>query len=359
MTGALPAPRPVTRTVDARSVGFLIAGASHVAGTRMVAAIRQQPPAPGSRDVAGAWVVGVHSHNPRRARDFADRHGIVHHADDLQELLQRHEVRCVYVGNHPRRHAETAAAALAAHKHVLCEAPLSLHPAETATLQRMAEQRGLVLAMNYTWRATAGLRRVHEMLADETIGELLGGAISHTSLLRPEQHTWRVAPEGGGALLVRTFQSVDAVQFLLHRSVRAVAAHTSAPLRAGQVEDDAFGHFVGTGGLVVRFHDSFLLPHTPPRLELCGATGALLLTNWPVESGAPALTIRRRDQEEQATLAEVDPFRASVARFLAAIRGDAPPLATAADDQRNLLIVAACRHSLTHSGALTTVQQAV
>ncbi len=359
MQGAFTGSRLATRSVDARSVGFLLAGASTVAGAKMIDAIRQQPPAPGSRDVASAWVVGIHSYNLRRARDFADRHGIVHSGDDLAELLQRHEVRCVYVGNHPRRHAETVAAALGAQKHVLCEAPLALHPAEAATLQRMAEQRGLILAMNYTWRATAALRRLHDLLAEEAIGEVLGGAIRNSSPLRREQQTWRLAPDGGGALLVRTLQSADVVQFLLHRSVRKVAAHASAPLRAGQVEEDVFGHFVCTGGLVVRFHDSLLLPHAPPRLELYGSTGTLLLHHWPVDSGVALLTILRQEQEVAVTTEVVDPFRAAVARFLAAIRGDAPPLATAADDQRNLLIIEACRHSLQYSGALTAVQQAI
>jgi 1,5-anhydro-D-fructose reductase (1,5-anhydro-D-mannitol-forming) len=359
MADTYPTTRLATRSVDARSVGFLIAGASTVAGTKMIPAIRQQPPAPASRDVAGAWIVGVHSHNERRARDFADRHGIVHCSSDLTELLQRHTVHCVYVGNHPRRHAETVAAALAAHKHVLCETPLALHPAEAATLQRMAEQRGLVLAMNYTWRAGAALRRLHDLLAEDVIGELLGGEIRHSSPLRHEQHTWRLEREGGGALLVRTLLSADVVQFLLHRSVRTVAALTGTPLRAGQVEEEIFGHFGCTGGLVVRFHDSFLLPHVPPLLELYGATGTLRLQHWPVETGVAALTILRRDEEERVAIELVDPYRAAVARFLAAIRGAAPPLATAADDQRNLLIVEACRTSLSHSGALTTVPQMI
>ena len=97
----------------------------------------------------------------------------------------------------------------------------------------------------------------------EAIGELLGGSIRNSSPLRREQHTWRLAPDGGGALFVRTLQSADAVQFLLHRSVRAVAAHTGAPLRDNQVEEDVFGHFGCTGGMVIRFHDSLLLPHVP------------------------------------------------------------------------------------------------
>ena len=67
----------------------------------------------------------------------------------------------------------------------------------------------------------------------------------------------------------------------------------------------------------------------------------------------------QRDQETRVTTAAVDPYRASVARFLVAIRGDAPPLATATDDLRNLLVLEACRKSLGHSGALTDVQQAM
>ena len=359
MSSSFPGSRLATRSVDERSVGFLLAGASTVAGNKMIAAIRQQPPAPGARDVAGAWVVGVHSHNERRGRDFADRQGIVHFSSDLQELLARHEVRCVYVGNHPRRHAETVAAALGAHKHVLCEAPLALHPAEATTLARMAEQRGLVLAMNYTWRASAALRRLHDLLAEDAIGELLGGSIRNSSPLRREQHTWRLAPDGGGALFVRTLQSADAVQFLLHRSVRSVSAHTGAPLRDRQVEEDVFGHFGCTGGMMMRFHDSLLLPHVPPLIELYGATGTLLLVHWPVDTGPAVLSMLRHDQETRVTTAAVDPYRASVARFLAAIRGDAPPLATATDDLRNLLVLEACRKSLGHSGALTDVQQAM
>ena len=359
MSSSFSGSRLATRSVDERSVGFLFAGASAVAGNKMIAAIRQQPPASGSRDVAGAWVVGVHSHNEHRARDFADRHGIVHFSSGLQELLQRHEVRCVYVGNHPRRHAETVAAALAAHKHVLCEAPLALHPAEATTLERMAAQRGLVLAINYTWRASAAFQRLHELLTEEAIGELLGGSIRNSSLLRREQHTWRLEPEGGGALLARTLQSADAVQFLLHRSVRAVSAHAGALVRAGQIEEDVFGHFGLTGGMVMRFHDSFLLPHVPPLIEFYGATGTLRLNHWPVDTGPAVLTILRRDQEERVAIEAVDPYRASAARLLAAIRGDAPPLANAGDDLRNLLVLDACRKSLGHDGALTDVQQAM
>lgn len=338
-------------------MGFLLAGASSVAAGHMVDAIRQQPPAPGSRDVAGAWVVAIHSHSARRARDFAARTGIVHHTSDLRVLLERHEVRCVYVGNHPRRHAETVAAALDAQKHVLCEAPLALHPAEATTLLRMAEQRGLVLAMNYTWRASAALRRLHDLLAEDAIGELLGGAIRNSVPLAATQHTWRLAPDGGGALAVRTLQSADVVQFLLHRSIRSVAASTGAPLRAGQVEDEVFGHFGCTGGLVMRFHDALLLPHVPPLVEFYGATGTLQLTGWPVNSGPSALMILRRDQAERVVTESVDPYRASVARFLAAMRGDAPPLATANDDLRNLLVLDACRASLSQNGAVAPVRQ--
>ncbi|MBK8046700.1 MAG: hypothetical protein IPK16_05995 [Anaerolineales bacterium] len=46
------------------------------------------------------------------------------------------------------------------------------------------------------------------------------------------------------------------------------------------------------------------------------------------------------------TVAPVNPYRASIARFLAALRNDAPPLAGGADELANLAVLAAMRQSL-------------
>lgn len=345
-------PRLATRGVDDRSLGFLIAGASTIAARSMLAAIRDQSPVPGSRDVAGAWVAAVYSHNERRARQFAQIHGIVHAGDDLPTLLRRPEIQCVYVGNHPRHHAESVQAALEAHKHVLCEPPLALTLEEAETLHRMAENRGLVLAMDYSWRASGAIHYLHEALMEDIIGELLGGRIQNTVYLPPEQHTWRIQANGGGVIWDRTLHDLDLVQYLLHRPVREVYAHNALNLLAAEVEDDIVAYVVTTDGLMTQLHDSFVLPHAPATVELFGANGTLTARHCSPLIGQGTLWLTRGDQMTTLAVQSIDPYRATVARFLAAVRGLEPALATSADELRNLATVTALRTSLTQGHAV-------
>lgn len=341
--------RLVTRGADARSVGFLVAGASNIAAQQMLAAVRGQPPLAGTHDVAGAWVAALYSHNDRRARDFAQRHAIIHFSADLDELLRRPEVHCVYVASHPRHHAETVAAALGAHKHVLCEPPLALTAAEAEPLVQMAQNRGLVLALNYTWRAVGAVQAIHDVLIADGIGEVLGGRIRNTSYLPLERQTWRLQSQGGGVLWDRTLHDVDLIRCLLHLPVREAYAygtyHNTAP-GAAPVAEEIVG-FVGlTGGRVLQLHDSFVQGHAPVTIELYGTNGSVVAAGCGPGSQAPEIAVRRGDSVRSIVAPVVNPYRASVANFLAAVRGAAEPLASGADELHNLAAIAALERSL-------------
>ncbi len=339
-------PHLVVRSVDRRSIGFLIAGASTVAAQRTIDAIRRQPPVAGSDDVAGAWVAGVYSHNARRARQFAETHRIVHAGDDLSLLLQRPEIQAVYVGNLPRHHAETVHQALDAHKHVICEPPLALDSDTAAELELMAEARGLVLAVNYTWRASGLVRRLHELLIDDVIGELLGARIQNTSYLKPEQQTWRLKSQGGGVLLDRGLHDIDTIQFLLHTGVREVFGAATRRLSADEVEDEVVAQLRLAGGLFVQLFESFVLPNTPPIIELFGTEGTLIAQYELSGEKQSAVDLVRTNSRATYAIPSIDPFRVAVARFMGALRGVSPPLATGDDDRRALHIVDALRTSM-------------
>lgn len=345
--------RLFTRSADARSVGFLVAGASHVAAQQMIPALRSQPPRPGTRDVAGAWVAAIHSHNERRARDFAQRHAIIHYGDNLEELLQRPEVHCVYVASHPRHHAETVAAALQAHKHVLCEPPLALTPAEAQPLVHMAQTRGLVLAMNYAWRATGAMHAIHDLLVADAIGELLGGRIGNTGYLPPDRQGWRLQGPASGVLWDRTLHDLDLLRFLLHvpaREVYARAAQWTAGAGAGP--EEIVGYAVMLGGRIMQLHDSFVQNHVPITVELYGTNGSIAALHCgPLHMGAE-IRLRRGENVQDVPAPFVNPFRAGAANFLAAVRGAAPPLADGVDELQNLAAVAALARSLTEGKAV-------
>ncbi len=341
-----PSPRLATRKIDDRSVGFLVAGASQVAARWMNQAIWQQPPATSGRDVAGAYVAAIYSHNARFARRFAETHGIVHAGDDLPALLSRREIRCVYVGSHPRHHAETVRAALLAGKHVLCEPPISDSLEACLELEQMAHHRGLVLAANYTWRATGVAHRLRELLHDDAIGEVLGVRIDNTLRLPIDRQTWRIQRPFGGVLWDRLLHDADLLAFLLLNQPAEIQSHNLQSLLGSTCEEDVLHVIRLRGGLPVVVHDSFVLPHAPVSITIQGSTGSLRASHCEPGASQSQLMMSRGEQQLVLAVDMIEPYRASVARFLAAIRLGEAPLATPYDDRCAVATVLAAQRSL-------------
>ncbi|BAL98471.1 MULTISPECIES: Gfo/Idh/MocA family protein [Caldilinea] len=341
-----PSPTLTLRKLDERSVGFLIAGASHVAARWMIPAIQGQPPAVGASDVMGAYVAGIYSHNLRLAQRFAASHGLVHADDNLAALLERRDVHCVYVGNHPRHHAETVRAALAAGKHVLCEPPLSDDLDESRELEQLAHHRSVILAVNYTWRATGAVRRLRELLSEDAIGAPLGVRIDNTALLPLDQHSWRLNPPFGGVLWDRLLHDIDLLAYLLLNDPVEIQTHLLQKLLGGESEEETLSVVRLRGGTPAILHDSFLLPHAPTRVILYGETGSLIASSCRPGDRENRLALQRGEQIHPLTVDPIDPYRASVARFLAAVRLGETPLATPVDDRRAVASVLAAYQSL-------------
>jgi predicted dehydrogenase len=341
-----PASRLATRKIDDRSIGFLVAGASQIAARWMLQAIWQQPPAVSGRDVAGAYVAALFGHNARFVRRFADQYGVVHAGDDLAALLDRREIRCVYVGNHPRHHAEIVRAALLAGKHVLCEPPLCDTLEESWELEQMAHHRGLVIALNYAWRATGAMRRLRERLHADEIGEVLGARIENTLALPLDRQTWRVQRPFGGVFWDRLLHDADLLTFLLLNPPAAIQSHNLQNLLGSECEEDVVSVVHLRGGLPAVVHDSFVLAHTPVSVTLFGSTGSLWASHCQPDNKESRLMLRRGEQQQPIEIDAIDSYRASVARFVAAVRSGEAPLATPLDDRRAVATVLGAQRSL-------------
>jgi predicted dehydrogenase len=83
-----------------------------------------------TRDSARARFVAVASRDGRRARRFAERHGLPSGYGSYEQLLGSSEVDAVYVALPVSMHAEWTVAAPG--KHVLCEKPFAATAAEAA-----------------------------------------------------------------------------------------------------------------------------------------------------------------------------------------------------------------------------------
>ncbi|MCB0063072.1 MAG: Gfo/Idh/MocA family oxidoreductase [Caldilineaceae bacterium] len=330
-------------TVGPDSIGWGILGTGLRAQQIVTEAIRRQPAATGG--TAGAWVVGVYSHNERRARAFAEAHYLPHSFLNLADLLQRHEIRAVVVAGHPRHHYPLTMAALTAGKHVLLAAPPALTVEEAQTLQQTAEHRGLLLAINHPWRADPAVQQLQRLLADDAIGDLLGCRILNTTALAPEQQTWRLQPNGGGVLLQRTYQGVDLLCYLLQDQVATMYATGSQQLlgetsrstqptattqhphhpQAQAVEEEVHSLLtLRRHAFTAQLHDAFFIPHLPALFELYGSRGTLQLEHWADPTVASRLWLLRSGFREAIDVDWSSPDRQVIRAFQQQLRNAYP-----------------------------------
>jgi 1,5-anhydro-D-fructose reductase (1,5-anhydro-D-mannitol-forming) len=331
------------------TLGWGIVGASAVAAERFLPSLRSLPGlAEGSRHtVPNSIALAIFSHSEPRARAFADRHAIPHHLPNLADLLAQPSIHCIYVSNHPRHHAQTVLAALAAGKNVLCEPPLALTVEEAERVAHTALDRGRILAVNFHYRGDPALRTLRELLADHTIGDLLGGRLSHTGLLPTVRQSWRLRPQGGGVLLDRTAHSVDLLRFLLRDEIDMVYSATTLQLLGNQVEEDVLSIFnFRRSRIAIQSHDSFIVAHTAAGVELYGNTGMLTVYDCWRADRASELWLTRHGQSTRVPITTGDSYRASLQAFAEAVRTQGAPPAGGADGVNNLAILRAAQQSL-------------
>ncbi|WP_435128037.1 Gfo/Idh/MocA family protein [Actinacidiphila sp. bgisy144] len=146
-------------------------------------------------------VLAVADLDVARARAQADAYGVPH-AGDVASVLAIPEVEIVVNLTIPAAHAEVAAAALAAGKHVYGEKPLALAPVDGAKILTQAQELGLRVGSAPDTFLGAGLQSAARALASGVIGEPVS-AVAVTQGPGPE--SWHPSPEflfqyGGGPL---------------------------------------------------------------------------------------------------------------------------------------------------------------
>jgi 1,5-anhydro-D-fructose reductase (1,5-anhydro-D-mannitol-forming) len=330
----------------------------------MVGAIRRQPAAPGTAKTAGSWIVGVFSHNDRRARAFAEELAIPNFFSELDQLLRRTEVHCVYLSTYPSQHKELAMAALQAGKHVLCETPMALSMSDAREMAQEAARRNLLLGVNYVWRADPALVAMKAMIDRGEIGDVAGGRVNNTLLLPPHLQNWRLRP-GGGVVMDRTHHDVDVIRWLLDDEIALVSALSCDPVLAQEAEDNVTVNIrLHRSGSLFQLHDSYTVPHQANSVRVFGTKGTLIARHTLSYQPESELLLVRNDRVHMIPLPSGDPYCRSVEAFNAAVRSRVPglgtadgagtqPLVDAADGMRNLQAALAIRDSIQSGWAVS------
>lgn len=167
-----------------------------------------------------------------RAKIVADKWGVPFAITDLdhKKLVTHPEVDVVHIASPNKLHAQHAADALKAGKHVICEKPLAMTSKETAQLLKLAEARpSQVFAVNYNLRFYPAVIQMRAAVQRGDFGQIfhVNGSYMQDWLLKDTDYNWRLLPNEGGAL--RAVSDIgthwmDAASFILGDKISEVYA---------------------------------------------------------------------------------------------------------------------------------------
>jgi predicted dehydrogenase len=148
--------------------------------------------------------------NEDKLRDIAQRYQAVRHSTRWQDVVADPEVDVVVVGVVPQLHAEIARAALEQGKPVYVEKPLAPTPGECLSIQRLAWERKLPVAVGFNRRfapATELLQKAFQM-AGPPVSILY--RISDDDRIRPPEQQWKKEDR----LLIEVVHIFDLLSYL-------------------------------------------------------------------------------------------------------------------------------------------------
>jgi predicted dehydrogenase len=150
----------------------------------------------------GIEVAGLLDISPDMARSKADNMYIDRAYRSLEEMCSDPDLDVIHITSPNYLHYEHSKAALLAGKHVVCEKPLAMDSNQSAELLELADQMGLVHAVNFNLRFYPLVHQARGMVRAGELGDvhILQGSYLQDWLLLPTDWNWRLEPELGGQM---------------------------------------------------------------------------------------------------------------------------------------------------------------
>jgi len=119
---------------------------------------------------------------------------------DWRELLADPEIEVVHLATPNTLHYPIAVEAIRAGKHVFSEKPLAMNSDESRTLVRLAEEAGIINAVDFNYRFYPLNQEARARVHSGELGRVLviTGSYLQDWLLLPTDYNWRIEPDLGG-----------------------------------------------------------------------------------------------------------------------------------------------------------------
>lgn len=291
---------------------------------------------PGLRAIEGVKLVCVANRTVASGMVVADEFDIPHVREHWTDVIADPDVDAIVIGTWPYLHAEATSRALAAGKHVLCEARMAANAAEARRMLAAAQQTNLVAMLVPSPFGLRGDRVVRELLADGLLGqvrEIIVRGLAATSADPDAPLHWRERAERCGVNILTLGILNETVQRWFGRTesvlaqtsqfiVRRLDPETGMPQDVDVPDSVAVIARMADGAQCVYHVSGHAYHGGSPRIEAYGSGGTLV---YNLESDA-ICTARASD----ASLRELPIAQDKLGRwqveedFIAAIRGERP-----------------------------------
>jgi D-xylose 1-dehydrogenase (NADP+, D-xylono-1,5-lactone-forming) len=294
-------------------------------------------------------LIAVASRTRDRAHAYATEWSIPRAVVGYQTLLDDSSIDAVYIPLPNTDHVPWTLAAIAAGKHVLCEKPLALDPADIDRIAAAAASARVVVEEGFMYRHEPLTRRVIELVNDGAIGAIRAVVSGFTFAIEanePEGSLQQVlgnirmnALLGGGALWDVGGYPVTYAQLIAGHEPKM--AFGTAHWHESGVDEEFMGLLRFGSGTTANIYAGFRAAYRT-WLEVLGSDGALTVPN-PFRPG-PLETIELERQgtvEPIAVTGSPEIFVREIEDFEASVLDGAPQVVTLAESRRTAATLAA------------------
>jgi predicted dehydrogenase len=269
-------------------------------------------------------IAAIASRNATSAHAEAKRLGISTAYGSYEELLADKTIQAIYIPLPNHMHVEWAIKCLEAGKHVLCEKPIAMNPAEAEKLADYARSKpGLKLMEAFMYRFHPQWQHAKKLVREKQIGELRT-IQSFFSYYNTDPNNIRNKPEaGGGAMMDIGCYCVSLSRFIYEKEPQRVLGKVEYdPLLGTDIISSGmldFGN--GTGSFTC---STQLAPYQ--RVNILGTEGRIEIEipfNAPSDR-ATRLWLHKKNSSEEITFDITDQYTIQGDLFSQAILNNQP-----------------------------------
>ena len=108
----------------------------------------------------------------QRAREAQERFGFEGYTTRWQDVIADPQVQVVNIATPNYMHLEIVRAAAASGKHIFCEKPVGKDPRETAEIERLSREAGVLTFVGYNYRWSPMVQYARQLICDGKLGRL-------------------------------------------------------------------------------------------------------------------------------------------------------------------------------------------